>query len=196
MKRLIHICLVASSVLLGRSTQAAVIQYEFSGKVATVDDLGPLHGLVQVGDSYTARFVLNTATPDEYPEDPNLGGYPGALGSLVMDHISLSANGRVDVGNWPLLDSVGFSSSDPGVMFYITLKDPTATALTSDAIPASFLPFAGFPESSLSVFWEPSPSKFSGSIDAVSITPIPEPSALRLIVLGLMPAWKRVRSAR
>src|SRR5690606_1123133 len=56
--------LLAFLILSGRSTQAALIQYEFSGEVYAVAEMG---GLVEVGAPYTATWVFNANAIDSIP---------------------------------------------------------------------------------------------------------------------------------
>lgn len=172
-------------LVLAAPVRAAIIQYQFSGTVVSIQDDGHLGGLVQLGDPYVATFVFDTATPDEFPSYFDRAGYSGLSASLVMPHISVNAQARLDIADSATFDFVYFSTTDPGLMFLITLNDSTGTALTSDVIPSPFPTFADFPESSLDVFWDHTVSdKFAGSIDSVNVTIIPEPGALYLTVLG------------
>jgi hypothetical protein len=187
------IVVVSALLILAVScpAEAALIQYQFSGNVVAITDLGPLQGLVHLNDPYTATFVLNTATPDEFP-DPDRAGYSGLSASLVMQYINVDAHARLDVANSPTLDFIYFSTTDAGLAFDITLNDATATALTCDTIPTPFPTFAGYPRSALGVFWDPGPSKFSASIDSVTVTTLPEPGTLSLILLGIVGGRQRV----
>jgi hypothetical protein len=191
MKRFVQVALMVLILMCVRNAQATLIQYEFSGTVQTIyDDAQQLAGVVQLGAPYTATWVFDTGTPDSNPIALR-GQYQAIFASLVMPGIQVSKEGSLEVVNQPSLDWVGFNTPNSGIRFTADLTDNTGTSLSSDAMPTQLL---GFRDRFVGVFWDPAPSKFFASIDSMSVSIVPEPGALGLVLFGTAGIWTRRRA--
>lgn len=185
-------CVLPVFVLAG-TADGVMIQYQFSGVVLEVRDLGhELDGIVQVGDPYAAVFTFDTDTPDRFPGDPSIGNYVGPSATLVMPNINVQTTSCLFVDDDMLyhdentIDALRFGgSSETHSRFYfdVNFQDPTATCLIDDMLPSISM-IETFGGSSWFI-GHLGLSSFSGSVL------IPEPGALSLLFAGMIGLWMR-----
>ncbi|MFT5423900.1 MAG: hypothetical protein ACI89L_001692, partial [Phycisphaerales bacterium] len=151
---------------------AADITYRATGVVTNVHQN---ISSVRVGDVYTATIVVNEATADVRPGDPQSARYEGALVSYTIDiggvytysGLAGGSNQNIvevynDVSDFgPIEDTLDVEDINPGlpgldgyahssVRFFL-VTDSTATALGDDSIPSSLPPFSGWATSEWSM---------------------------------------------
>ena len=187
---------------------ASLITFVAEGTVNSVDPVlaGPFFS---VGDAFTVTFTFDSLTPDSNP-DPNRGFYGNAITSLLVTvgtySATASGNNAISVDNdlgFGVGDQYAIDLTDPmsgpsvngwdvsSQTALLLLGDPTATALSSDALltdPPNLADFGGFVALE---FIDPTippdpdeipPLAFVGA-DLTSFSLIPEPATLLLLAL-------------
>lgn len=190
--------------------QANPVTYYFVGQLSAVDPV--LTPSFAIGSHFSGSFTYESTTPDNTPLDPNRGFYPpgpaftvtfngitishavGGSGSVAVfndlggDRFSINANGSVTTGTV----SGGYQFGG----FHLYLYDITATALASDALPATELDLGLFGLAGIELsFFNPSAlidtTFVDGQLNYLSLTDpntgsgIPEPGSLAMLALGL-----------
>ena len=196
--------LAVALVLAHSLAQATLITFGFQGNVIFVTS--SLSGTFNTTQAISGTYTFESTTPNVIAPDPNFGfydgaltalsftvnGYTGTLGSGGTNNIivlnDFLAQDRYQVNNDPFSGSSvnGFS---PG-FFALDLVDPTQTAFSTNALP--LVP------PNLALFTTIPPSRqitlqFINSAGANafvianlnSLTAVPEPSVLILMVTGL-----------
>ncbi len=176
-------------------TEAMPITFEFSGVINAVYDPDRYGDNIEVGDTYSATFTIDSAAPNQDHSNPNGGLYfpisaTLSVGQVVFAGVQSDRQGlHVQAQASPALISLWSEcSSSPDVGFLIlggTLRDWTGTALSSPAIPlpGSAPPLSAFQQA---YFEGTDPLtkrvQFRGTVTSFEVTP--EPSALSLMLLG------------
>lgn len=105
----------AASVVGGeKQADAALIQVNASGQVASTSDFGTtgLAAAAPAGSPVTLTFFYNDATGDTLPGNPNIGIYPGAISNLTFSAGALgatSSSGEIVLSESGASDQVQFN---------------------------------------------------------------------------------------
>lgn len=183
------------------SAGAAVLTYDFAGRVERVTDV--LAGTFSVGDKVSVAVDVEMSTLDGSPGDPSIGDYSNGVSSLSFRIGSYVGSAqlpvRFKVGNDfsdgrdfveivaanVLAPSVG--SRDPDE-FRVQLRNLSGTALDSDGLPAAPIDPTAFDESIsftfISLTFEREGLVRSPSV-SIQFTPVPLPPALGLLAGAL-----------
>jgi hypothetical protein len=206
----LYIVAVVLSLLataLPRVAAASPVTVLMTGLWTKVDDVyGFLGGAVLSGTGFSATLVYNNAALDSNPS-PLYGNYVFApaqfsftlsTGGFLFSHVAAGVNG-IDVGNVVSGDGVGvwaetFSVSPslpPLGLAYAnpSLDDPTATALSSDALTGVPWSVGAWSTSAMTFFADIADDNpltyFNLEGDITGFTAVPEPATLGLLSLGL-----------
>ena len=185
-----RLCLVSMIVLalaFSSRAQSELIEFVFSGEIFDVSGLlDPPWQESEIGDTYTVRYMIDTAARDHDP------GFIFGIYDLVSSTFEIgnssqtvAGSGFLQVENGLLLDSIYFLSGT-------TPSEPTASiefnsieAIESDAIPAA-LQIDQWPGLAFDMDL-PSGGSILGFVDSVSIQSVPCPGTFIVfsIVLGV-----------
>jgi len=158
MKRKRKITILAACILCGltlspSSAQATLITIQIEAVVDSVQDEGNyLEGKIGVGDIITGYYVYESTTPDSSPLDPVQGNYwhysaPAGIALTVGGfnfmtdpfniafRVAIRNNAPGDVYSIGSSNNLPLSNGTPVDDIWWSLKDPTGTALSSDALP-------------------------------------------------------------
>lgn len=180
------------------------IEVAFSGTVTSVDP--PLATTAQLGEPVEGRFSYDPEAPDATPTDPVYGDYPNAVTGFEVSIgagaaiTAASSGGSVHVVNGgPNGDVVSFETTvadgltgsgiaalPDGVLALdlLRLADASATALTSDALPAAPPDFARF-ANRLASLQVDSLAAGTAYVDSNDVVGAPEPHAALGIAIAL-----------
>lgn len=203
MRSYIRQCVVVAALVCAvcTDTRATSVCIQFSGTIDYVEsDLAVGSGIVP-GVSFLGRYSYDSETPDNAPGDAHYGGY-----SFPDSHMDFGI-GELDfvtpdlgltILNQSVLDSYNVSNITPfsahGIEWAaatITLRDLTATAFATDALPLDVPDLAkfSFARTFLMRRMDHREPSITGTITAMTL--VPEPSALGLLAIGAALALRR-----
>jgi len=148
------VCILFGLILWPVAAQAALVTIEIEAVVDSVDDpFGYLEGKIIVGDIITGFYVYESTTPDSSPLDPVQGNYwhyaaPDGIALTVGGftfmtdpfnvafHVAVRNNSLSgDDSYWLASDNnLPLSNGTQVDEILWSLRDPTGTALSSDAL--------------------------------------------------------------
>lgn len=178
------------------AASAGLVTWEFGGVITAVDDpLGIATGLVDVGSPFSGSFTFDPTTPDTHPDLPRLGRFNNAIVDLdgVVGNLAFSGAGtfnsiRVfDRIAWAETDSYNISVVDlmtpmlgeTSDLSFI-LQDSTGEVFSDDSLPA-------IPPHFDSTFFRLQTASENVVLTGEITSVVPEPSALVLLVVGVVP---------
>lgn len=191
--------------LAAGSAQAAIVTYQFGGVVTH-----SVVGGVASGDRIVGFYTFDDAVADSFESQP--GAPIDPIAAAAVGHYAQSGAAGFRIGAFSVLTS--FDPSRPGIYvlndqfgldaysintqaFSLSLQDPTATALSSDDLPASVPQVSSF----LNTQFYFGIGEIIGVLDTLVIGPpnvseVPLPGTLSLAALGLaalaLPRRRRV----
>jgi len=192
--------IIAFGFCFAPKADGAVVTISIEAVVDTVEDEGNyLEGQILPGNIITGYYTYESTTPDTNPEDPVLGNYwhysPPAgvfltVGGFNFYTDNTNTNFRIVIrDNTPSDDIYGFESTvnlplPNGTIvdeIYWSLKDYTASVLSSDLLPTTAPNLNQWDENLLSINGE----KGTFGIGAHVISAVPEPATLLLFSFGI-----------
>ncbi|MCB9849791.1 MAG: PEP-CTERM sorting domain-containing protein [Phycisphaerales bacterium] len=152
------------------------------------DDLAP-------GMLFTGRYSYDSGVADNAPENGSVGGYsfPNRAMSVTVGPMDFATEDlAIGITNHSVLDNYSAGNESDfvanGLLWHvmaITLRDTTATAFSSDALPVGPPNLDDFEFAR--IFFLLQPNRLSPSVTGqlTSIRLVPEPGTLSLLVAGL-----------
>jgi hypothetical protein len=206
MKRIFAVALFVGLVCAS-SANAATVSGVYYGEFIT--DSGLLY--LSIGDTYRIEYSYDTSAPDSDP-DPQFGQYDGALSANIAfsNGFNLSfSGGTIYVANDELVVSNSdfmifnhqgpFTSNFPTGLYSLSglswelIDDATRTALSSDSLPASYLPTSLFTGTGFQIGFNGIGRPGEGLSGTLTSTPVPAALPLFASALGGFGilAWRR-----
>jgi len=208
-KSLLTIAVLSIGMFDAAVADATPITFNFAGNVASVDS--SLGSTFSVGQTLSGSYTFESTTADS-EVDPAFGLYGNALTTLsftIGSYIGTLGVGASEfaVSNSPppptgigdfydlTADPVSGPSvgSDPPKTFALRVRDDTASALSSDALPVTPPDLAIFTSTTWFLLFD-SGAQVGGPLTSLTLA-IPEPSSLVLFIYGLagLALWARRR---
>lgn len=195
--------------VMAESARATLVTWECGGQITGVRDLGgALAGQIQVGDSWSITYVVDTAVEDSWADDPEFGVFKSSHMSMVFSAGLLlwTAQGEqctitVRDGNDDRLSLAanGFTAGANRILeFGASFKDSTGTIFTSDALPSPPPAVSLFDSAVLDVggYALSGSGPFSIRGDVVYLTPEPVSALMLVLGIGLAGRPPRLRRQR
>jgi hypothetical protein len=193
-------------ILWPTSAQATLITIQIEAAVDSVRDEGNyLEGKIKPGDIILGFYVYESTTPDSSPLDPVQGNYwnyapPAGIALTVGGfnfmtdpfniafRVAIRNNAPGDVYSIGSSDNLPLSNGVPVNEILWSLKDPSGTALSSDALPPTAPVLDQWGETLLRM---DSDRMWGIDAEVTSAEIIPEPSIILFLGLGSVFLRKR-----
>lgn len=193
----LSICL---AVLLGApvAAMAATVTFGFTGVVTAVN--APLAAEFSVGEPVVGNYTFESTTADLDPGDPTLGDYDNAITAFTATFggdytVTRGFDNDIFVSNGPTINDVYcIYLNDPMaptaagldiIALIIQLIDTDSTVFASDSLPLTPPDLSEFEASLTATIFYDEPGNQWIDFQLTSLTLIPEPGTITLLLCGL-----------
>jgi hypothetical protein len=184
--------------------RGSLVTWEFGGEITrVVDNQGFFGGAVDLGTPFFVRYTFESDTPDAEAGDPTRGVYAavtelsGHIGTLPFG--IADGPGRIGVRlQSPANASQAYGLSASAQILgaeaevYMTLRDTSATAFSTDALPILPLDLGAFDTSVFTL----DPTEKGIVAEGTVTSLVPEPTTLALLGLGALALIGKTRRRR